>query len=83
MLKFLMFLIQNHYICFITKSKSLMLLTITLIISVLVAVNFLLLIFSCNKTTKRKLTAERKPTFIVTKNTTKPQHSAQLAPTGS
>lgn len=78
-----MFLAQNLYICFITKSKSLMLLTITLIISVLVAINFLLLIFSCNKTTKRKTTTEIKPTFIVTKNTTKPQHSTQLAPTGS
>lgn len=78
-----MILAQNLYICFITKSKLFMLLTITLVISVLVAINFLLLIFSCNKTTKRKVTTERRPTFIVTKNTTKPQHSTQLAPTGS
>lgn len=60
-----------------------MLLTITLVISVLIAINFLLLIFSCNKTTKRAKSVEKRPTFIVTKNTTSPQPSAQLAPTGS
>ena len=61
-----------------------MLLTITLTLSFLVALNFLLLIFSCNKTTKRKPAAiESKPTFIVKKNTTKPQPVVQLAPTGS
>jgi hypothetical protein len=61
-----------------------MLLTITLVLSVLIAINFLLLIFSCNKTTKRVKTEEKKqPTFIVTKNTTKQQTSTQLAPTGS
>ena len=61
-----------------------MLLTITLTLSFLVALNFLLLIFSCNKTTKRKpKTIESKPTFTVTKNTTKQPSVSQLAPTGS
>lgn len=60
-----------------------MLLTITLTISVLVAINFLLLKFSCNKTNKGKISVDKKPRFVVTKNTTKRQHSAQLAPTGS
>lgn len=60
-----------------------MLLTITLTISVLVAINFILLFFSCNKTTKRKALTEKRPTFVVTKNTTKTQTSTQLAPTGS
>ena len=60
-----------------------MLVTIILTLSVLVAFNFILLIFSCNKTTKRKTNIERKPTFVVTKNTTKTQSVTQLAPTGS
>ncbi len=83
MLIFSMFLTQKLYICSITKSQLLMLLTITLILSILVAINFLLLFFSCNKTTKRKAIVEKNPTFTVTKNTTKPQTSTQLAPTGS
>jgi hypothetical protein len=41
------------------------------------------LIFSCNKTTKREVSIERKPTFVVTKNPTTIQASSQLAPTGS
>lgn len=60
-----------------------MLLTVTLVLSALVFINFLLLIFSCNKTTKKTQLTTKKPTFIVTKNTTKPQPSGQLAPTGS
>ena len=60
-----------------------MLLTIILTLSVLVVANFLMLIFSCNKITKRHNVVEIKPTFVVKKNTTKPRHSAQLAPTGS
>jgi len=60
-----------------------MLLTIILTLSFLVAINFLLLFFSCNKISKRKASIERKPTFIVTKNPTKITASSQLAPTGS
>lgn len=60
-----------------------MLLTITLILSFLVAVNFLLLIFSCNKTTKRVEVKETKPTLIIKTTTTSQQASSQLAPTGS
>lgn len=54
-----------------------MLLTITLIISALVAINFLLLKFSCNKTSKPK-TARKKP-IVFTLN----QGQKRLAPTGS
>ena len=60
-----------------------MLTTITLIFSFLVALNFLLLKFSSNKTTQRKstekpLVIEKRPGVITT-----PQLSNQLAPTGS
>jgi len=56
---------------------------IIVIIFGLVAINFLLLKFSSNKTTQRKsvekpLVLKRKPTVI-----TSPQLSSQLAPTGS
>ncbi len=61
-----------------------MLLTITFLLSFLVAVNFLLLIFSCNKTTKRvNQKIENRPTFVVTKNRVVSTESTQLAPTGS
>ncbi len=61
-----------------------MIITITLILSSLVALNFLLLIFSCNKTTK-KVTTENKVIFKPTKlqKPTKQLTSSQLAPTGS
>ena len=59
-----------------------MLLTITLILSFLVCVNFVLLIFSCNKTTKRAEVKEIKPTRVINTTTTQ-QPSTQLAPTGS
>lgn len=57
-----------------------MILTITLIISALVLVNFLLLIFSCNKTKKAKkeITKPR-----VLKPITTQAVETQLAPTGS
>ena len=60
-----------------------MLTTITLIISALVFLNFLLLKFSSNKTIVRKSTEKpivikRKPKVI-----TSPQYPSQLAPTGS
>lgn len=61
-----------------------MIMTITLILSFLVLVNFLLLIFSCNKTLIKK--ADKTTTVLKTKKTTvittklAPSH---LAPTGS
>ena len=58
-----------------------MLLTFTLIISFLVAVNFLLLAFSCNKTTKKK--ESKKPVVMRQHLATTKQVSAQLSPTGS
>jgi hypothetical protein len=58
-----------------------MLMTITFTLVFLVAINFLLLIFSCNKTTKR-VNEERKPTLVKTAITNE-QHTAHLAPTGS
>ena len=58
-----------------------MILTITIILSSLVAINFLLLMFSCNKTTKRVLEVKN-PTLVTTK-LTKQSDSRQLAPTGS
>ena len=61
-----------------------MIITITLALSFLVAINFLLLIFSCNKSSKR--ISQQEPTII---NPIKAQiktnqlASIQLAPTGS
>ena len=61
-----------------------MILTIVIILAALVALNFLLLIFSCNKTDKVE---NRVPPYLkVKKNSTlKPKQldSGQLAPTGS
>ena len=63
-----------------------MILTITLILSFLVAVNFLLLIFSCNKSTKK--VQSKKPRIIRTERP-KPTlvsnqlPASQLAATGS
>ena len=58
-----------------------MILTITLVLSFLVAVNFLLLVFSCNKTTKRAASEEN--TVIEPIKPTKQLTTSQLAPTGS
>lgn len=61
-----------------------MIITITLVLSSLVVINFLLLIFSCNKTTKK--VASEKPGFIKplpSENTTKQLQTNQLAATGS
>ena len=61
-----------------------MIITITLIISSLVALNFLLLMFSCNKTTKR-MPAE-KPVVLKTIKAQKPTKiltTSPLAATGS
>jgi hypothetical protein len=62
-----------------------MIITITLILSFLVALNFLLLIFSCNRHSKVKKLSEKgilsKPKEISVP--TKELATAQLAPTGS
>jgi len=59
-----------------------MILTIILVLISLVALNFVLLIFSCNKISKPTLSEKKKPTIIESR-ITKPQHSSHLAPTGS
>ena len=60
-----------------------MIYTITLVLTVLVAVNFLLLRFSCNKTAKRELS--RKPINLKKPASTLTTQSApaRLAATGS
>ena len=67
-----------------------MIMIITLTLSFLVAINFLLLIFSCNKTTKK--TSTENPVILKTSERIKtPETSVptkqiartQLAPTGS
>lgn len=69
-----------------------MMLTITLILSGLVALNFLLLIFSCNKTTKKvvnevsqEIRTEKSPALIEKSPNLIPNQlpTHQLAPTGS
>ena len=58
-----------------------MILKITIAVAVLIAINFLLLIFSCNKTTKRKPAKEKVQAIRPTHSL---QHTSnQLAPTGS
>ena len=58
-----------------------MIITITITLAVLVAINFLLLAFSCNKTTKKHI--EKKTVHNINQKTTIPQPVNQLAPTGS
>ncbi len=58
-----------------------MLLTITLIFSLLVIINLLLLKFSCNKT-DRVTKVDKKPVILKTRITI-PLTSQTLAPTGS
>lgn len=53
--------------------------TLTFIVAILVAINFLLLVFSCNKTTKKVPTQQP----IIRKETTILSNSGELAPTGS
>ena len=61
-----------------------MIITITLVLSFLVALNFLLLIFSCNKTTKKLSTEKSTKTKAVrTQIPTKQLTTSHLAPTGS
>ena len=58
-----------------------MVLTITIILSVLVAINFLLLAFSCNKITKKEL--EKNQVHKINAETTIQQPANQLSATGS
>lgn len=61
-----------------------MIMTITYVLAILVALNFILLFTSCNKTPKSK--SVKKPTVVKPENTliiTKKLVSNQLAPTGS
>lgn len=61
-----------------------MIITITLLLSFLVALNFILLVFSCNKTTKK--VSPQKPTIIKVakpQTQTKRLTTRRLAPTGS
>lgn len=61
-----------------------MLLTITISLFFLVAINFLLLICSCNKTTKRpSQKVKNTPTMVATKNSAIETNMSELAPTGS
>lgn len=58
-----------------------MIMTITLILSSLVIINFLLLIFSCNKTVKKQ--TSEKPHIVKTPKITNQLAQSQLAPIGS
>ncbi len=61
-----------------------MIITITLAISFLVAINFLLLFFSCNKVTKKAPLPQTTMIKVVkTQTETKQLNTRQLAPTGS
>lgn len=61
-----------------------MVLTITLIVSALVALNFLLLVFSCNKTSRKSVSSPPRILSAETRITIANQSfEDQLAPTGS
>lgn len=60
-----------------------MLLIITIVLSALVALNFLLLAFSCNKTTKKVNASKIELTTSKKVLVTKQSETIQLAPTGS
>lgn len=60
-----------------------MILKITLILASLVALNFLLLIFSCNKTTKKQAKPKQLKPVVSKKAETNQLPERQLAPTGS
>ena len=59
-----------------------MLTTIIITLIILVAINFLLLTFSCNKIVNRKK-AENRPSILRQAKLTNEQAATQLAPTGS
>lgn len=58
-----------------------MIYTITISISVLIAINFLLLKFSCNKTNRKQ--KENKRPVVLSERITIVSESQELAPTGS
>jgi hypothetical protein len=60
-----------------------MFLSITLIISGLIAINFLLLIFSCNKTTKKPVTQKTENIRVISPERISERSLRELAPTGS
>lgn len=64
------------------ETTNLMLLKISLVILSLVVFNFLLLFFSCNKTTKKANNSNNAPLKII-KQATIEQESENLSPTGS
>ena len=57
--------------------------TITLIISGLIAINFLLLIFSCNRTKKKIVTQKTEKVRVIYNNRIVENTPSDLAPTGS
>lgn len=59
-----------------------MLLIITFLVVFLIAINFILLLFSCNKTTKNKKSLDKNKGVVSVRHT-KPEVANQLAPTGS
>lgn len=63
--------------------QTTMILTITIFIALLVALNFLLLKFSCNKTTTKKQKHLRKKPVVFASKVTKLPVPERLAPTGS
>ncbi len=60
-----------------------MFLIITYILALLIAVNFLLLIFSCNKTTKKPVVHKTKKIPVFTSRRIDNENGLELAPTGS
>ncbi len=60
-----------------------MIITVILIVASLVALNFFLLIFSCNKTTKKEVITNVKPIQQRPALVTNQYDAHQLAPTGS
>lgn len=60
-----------------------MFVTITLIISGLLAINFLLLIFSCNKTTKKPVVKKTEKIRVISSERIIERSSGELAATGS
>ncbi len=68
-------------LCILAKlNPKAMLLTITISITVLIAINFLLLAFSCNKIEKR-IKVDKKPVILRPDLNIEEEH--RLAPTGS
>ncbi len=60
-----------------------LMLIITSILSVLITINFLLLRFSCNKTTKQSLVVKKNRVRIIPSSSVVNAQEVELAPTGS